>query len=196
MNRHGILALLLCVLLVVLLGACAQVETPSSSAGTQTSSGTDTQTSSVQSAVPENTSTESSATPAPASADETAPIESASGNEVWRSADGSWYVVLPDSWAGLYGVNQGDGYVTFYDKANADAGFGGTLFTIGIFTEDETYDYLPDYQLLAEHDGLSYVAEFPTDVECNTEDSTLMDLHDAMIDGMHDWVPTCIHFTN
>jgi hypothetical protein len=195
MNRHGILTLLLCVLFVVFLGACAQVDTPSP-AGAQTSSGTDTQTPSVQSAVPGNTSAESSAAPAPASADETSPTGAATGNEVWHSADGNWYVVLPDSWAGLYGIDERDGFVTFYDKANADAGYGGTLFTIGIYSEDETYDYLPDYQLITEHDGLSYVALFPTDVQCNYEDPTLMDLHSSMIDGMQDWVPTCIHFAN
>ena len=195
MNRHGILTLLLCVLFVVFLGACAQVDTPSP-AGAQTSSGTDTQTPSVQSAVPGNTSAESSAAPAPASADETTPSGSTTGNEVWHSADGNWYVVLPDSWAGLYGIDERDGFVTFYDKANADAGYGGTLFTIGIYSEDETYDYLPDYQLITEHDGLSYVALFPTDVQCNSEDPTLMDLHSSMINGMQDWVPTCIHFAN
>jgi hypothetical protein len=145
---------------------------------------------------PANASAESSATPEPATADQTTPTEPTCGNEVWHSADGSWYVVLPDSWAGLYGVDERDTYVTFYDKANADAGYGGTLFTIGIYTEDETYDYLPDYQLLAEHDGLSYVAMFPTDVQCNPEDTTLTNLHASMIDGMQDWVPTCLHFAN
>ena len=203
MNRHGILTLLLCVLFVVFLGACAQVDTPSP-AGAQTSSGTDTQTPSVQSAVPGNTSAESSAAPAPASEERprdtwfarSTPSGSTTGNEVWHSADGNWYVVLPDSWAGLYGIDERDGFVTFYDKANADAGYGGTLFTIGIYSEDETYDYLPDYQLITEHDGLSYVALFPTDVQCNSEDPTLMDLHSSMINGMQDWVPTCIHFAN
>lgn len=97
---------------------------------------------------------------------------------------------IPDSWqsaaAGgsgqqmLFAAEEGENAVRFYDSANAEAGFGGTLVTIRLFAPGEDYLYLPDFELLAETDAGSYVAIYPTDLQADPGSDELLTRYLAM----------------
>ncbi|RKI40547.1 hypothetical protein D7V86_11525 [bacterium D16-51] len=77
---------------------------------------------------------------------------------------------LPESWKNNYIVEMGKGnekensYVAFCAKECYNQTKLGWLFSIGRFT-DESYQELPDYELVGMWNGVSYVAIFPTDVQ-------------------------------
>ncbi len=89
------------------------------------------------------------------------------GKNLYRTKDFS--LKLPASWKGKYtveksGKNKKDFYVSFYAKRCHEETGGGFLFSIAKY-EDETYQELPAYELVGKWNGVSYVAEFPTDVQ-------------------------------
>lgn len=89
------------------------------------------------------------------------------GKGVYRVSDFS--LKLPDSWKGNYtvkksGKNKKPSYVSFYAKSCHKETGEGFLFSIARY-EDESYQELPAYELVGKWNGVSYVAEFPTDVQ-------------------------------
>lgn len=61
--------------------------------------------------------------------------------------------------------------ITLYNKALYKAKRGGKLVTILAYdTGDESYDVLPDYEVIGAKDGKTYIAAFPTDVQFDEND--------------------------
>ena len=105
---------------------------------------------------------------------ETATIEPAS-SEVPESnlfSAGDFTLVLPAEWEGKYIVEEmqeeefSTSYVAFYEKECNEEIEAGWLFTIGRFI-DKTYEEHPSYEVVGEWNGITYVALFPTDVQCD-----------------------------
>lgn len=91
----------------------------------------------------------------------------AKGKDIYICSDFS--LKLPSSWKNNYIVKAGGkkkkfSYVAFYEKGCYRQKKQGWLFSIGMYT-DETYKELPSYELVGKWNGVSYVAEFPTDVQ-------------------------------
>ena len=89
------------------------------------------------------------------------------GKDVYRALDFS--LKLPASWKNKYivatkGTKQKNSFVTFYAKKCHRETKAGFLFSIVRF-QDESYQELPAYELVGKWNGVSYVAEFPTDVQ-------------------------------
>ncbi|MCH5266005.1 MAG: hypothetical protein J1F02_08910 [Lachnospiraceae bacterium] len=89
------------------------------------------------------------------------------GKGVFRASDFS--LKLPDSWEGNYIVKQSKkkkhgSYVTFYAKECYKQTKEGCLFSIGRY-KDDSYQELPDYEVVGQWNGFYYVADFPTDVQ-------------------------------
>lgn len=105
------------------------------------------------------------------------------------SAPGSWYAVTAAGTTSFYGCEEGEDSVRFYDLRSAEAGFGGTLVTVILYAPGEPYDYLPDYDLLAETAQGSYVALYPTDVQTDTENEELLNHHQYLSAGLRDILP-------
>ena len=59
--------------------------------------------------------------------------------------------------------------VTFYEKGCYDTMGGGRLFSIQSY-QDNTYQQLPDYELLSIDRNTSYVVVYPTDVQFDGAD--------------------------
>lgn len=89
---------------------------------------------------------------------------------------------LPGTWADHYRLEKGDGYYAFYNVENADAGYGGFLFSVETYQTDGEWEYLPSYLYLGEKDGAYYVATFPTDVQFDIEDEGNQDIYRKMSD--------------
>lgn len=89
------------------------------------------------------------------------------GKNVYRAGDFS--LKLPASWKGNYmveksGKDEKNSFVSFYAKECHEKTGAGFLFSISKY-EDESYKELPAYELVGKWNGVSYVAEFPTDVQ-------------------------------
>lgn len=93
------------------------------------------------------------------------------------AAPGTWYVLTDEGTEALYAAEETEDAVRFYDIRNAEAGCGGTLVTIRLFAPGEDYDYLPDYELLAETEQGSFVAVYPTDVQADPDSEELLNHH-------------------
>lgn len=89
------------------------------------------------------------------------------GKNLYRAKDFS--LKLPASWKGKYtaeksGKSGKDFYVSFYARQCHRETGAGFLFTIAEY-KDDAYKELPAYELVGKWNGISYVAEFPTDVQ-------------------------------
>lgn len=89
------------------------------------------------------------------------------GKDVYRTLDFS--LQLPASWKNKYivktnGTKKKNSFVTFYAKKCHRETRTGFLFAIVRF-QDESYQELPAYELVGKWNGVSYVTEFPTDVQ-------------------------------
>lgn len=89
------------------------------------------------------------------------------GKNVYRSGDFS--LKLPAAWKGNYtvkrnGKNDKIPFVAFYARECHEKTGEGFLFSIAQY-KDESYKELPAYELVGKWNGVSYVAEFPTDVQ-------------------------------
>lgn len=89
------------------------------------------------------------------------------GKNVYRA--GEFSLKLPASWKGNYtveksGRDEENSFVSFYAKECHEETGEGFLFSISKY-EDESYKELPAYELVGKWNGVSYVAEFPTDVQ-------------------------------
>lgn len=89
------------------------------------------------------------------------------GKNIYHAGDFS--LKLPASWDGNYmveksGKNKKDSFVSFYAKECHEETGEGFLFSIAKY-KDDAYKELPAYELVGKWDGVSYVAEFPTDVQ-------------------------------
>ena len=67
-------------------------------------------------------------------------------------------------------VNSKDS-ITIYNAALYEANRGGKLVTILAYDEgDESYDILPEYNVIGESNGKVYIAAFPTDMQYESSD--------------------------
>lgn len=92
----------------------------------------------------------------------------------------TFYIELPGYWAGHYDAESGSNYYHFYNIENADAGYGGSLFSIEMYGKDGEWDYLPSYRFLGEKDGIYYIATFPTDVQFDIDSEENTNLYHKM----------------
>lgn len=89
------------------------------------------------------------------------------GKNVYRAGDFS--LKLPASWKGNYtvkksGRDEKNSFVSFYAKECHEETGEGFLFSISKYT-DKSYKELPAYEVVGIWNEVSYVAEFPTDVQ-------------------------------
>lgn len=92
----------------------------------------------------------------------------------------TFYIELPGYWAGHYNIESGSNYYQFYNIENADAGCGGSLFSIEMCGKDGEWESFPSYRFLGEKDGIYYVATFPTDVQFDMNNKEIMNLYYEM----------------
>ncbi|MEY8428315.1 zinc ribbon domain-containing protein [Lachnospiraceae bacterium 46-15] len=92
----------------------------------------------------------------------------------------TFYIELPGYWAEHYNSESGANYYSFYNIENADAGYGGFLFSIQMYGADGEWEYLPSYRFLGEKDGIYYVAAFPTDVQFDIDNEENTNLYHKM----------------
>ncbi len=77
---------------------------------------------------------------------------------------------LPASWEGKYVTHseQEEGvdisYVAFFEKGCYEENEAGWLFSIGMYPDD-MYLEQPSYEIIKKHDGITYVAIYPSDVQ-------------------------------
>ncbi|MCD8336597.1 MAG: YARHG domain-containing protein [Lachnospiraceae bacterium] len=109
-------------------------------------------------------------------------------------------VVLPSSWSGKVQMNISSDYVSFYHISSRNAwteelGYenGGHLFTIA-YTEDNDYLDLPSYMVIGYTSEGTYYAEFPTDYQAYTGDSSIAEEYNSLSDDM-DWVKANLTLT-
>lgn len=115
---------------------------------------------------------------------------------------------IPDSWfrvttddektfrvESLFAAEETDNTVRFYHIASAEAGYGGTLLTIRLYEPGQAYDYLPDYELLAECEAGSFVALYPTDVQTDPEDPEVFAQHLAILQTLREDVAEGFHLS-
>lgn len=91
---------------------------------------------------------------------ENEPVQEQKGNKTEQFldervlVDTEYYTLeIPASWEDecFYEINEGENWnytLAFYEKESYDAGCGGHLFSIKLFTEFEEYSYLPEYEVL------------------------------------------------
>lgn len=61
--------------------------------------------------------------------------------------------------------------ITVYNKALNEAGHGGKLVTILAYDiGDDSYDVIPEYNIIGEKNGKVYIAAYPTDVQFDESD--------------------------
>ena len=75
-----------------------------------------------------------------------------------------WMLTIPANWDKQIYVTSTANSVTFYEKGCYDTMGGGRLFSIQSY-QDNTYQQLPDYELLSIDRNTSYVVVYPTDVQ-------------------------------
>jgi len=109
-------------------------------------------------------------------------------------------VVLPSDWAGKVQMNISSDYVSFYHIGSRNAwteelGYdnGGHLFTIA-YTEDTDYLDLPSYMVIGYTSEGTYYAEFPTDYQAYTGDSSIEEEYNSLSADM-DWVKANLTLT-
>lgn len=89
------------------------------------------------------------------------------GKNVYRA--GEFSLKLPASWKGNYtveksGRDERNSFVSFCAKKCHEETGEGFLFSISKY-EDNSYKELPAYEVVGKWNEVSYVAEFPTDVQ-------------------------------
>ena len=80
-----------------------------------------------------------------------------------------WMLTIPANWDKQIYVTSTANSVTFYEKGCYDTMGGGRLFSIQSY-QDNTYQQLPDYELLSIDRNTSYVVVYPTDVQFDGAD--------------------------
>lgn len=124
--------------------------------------------------------TETAAPDTPAALEYDTPLKEWEERETLPFSAETFYIELPGYWAGHYNAESGSNYYHFYNIENADAGYGGSLFSIEMYGKDGEWEYLPSYRFLGEKDGIYYVATFPTDVQFDTNNQEITNLYYEM----------------
>lgn len=104
----------------------------------------------------------------------------------------TFYIEFPEYWAGHYSSKSGTNYYSFYNVENANAGYGGLLFSIRMYETDSKWDYPPEYRFLGEKDGIYYVADFPTDVQFDMDNEENTNLYYKMREDIDTILETLI----
>ena len=75
-----------------------------------------------------------------------------------------WTLTIPSNWSKQIYVTSTANSVSFYEKGCYDAMGGGWLFSIQSY-KNNSYQQLPDYELLSIDRNITYVVVYPTDVQ-------------------------------
>ena len=75
-----------------------------------------------------------------------------------------WTLTIPTNWSKQIYVASTANSVSFYEKGCHDAMGGGWLFSIQSY-QDNSYQQLPDYELLSIDRTTTYVVVYPTDLQ-------------------------------
>ena len=75
-----------------------------------------------------------------------------------------WTLTIPSNWNKQIYVTSTANSVSFYEKGCYDAMGGGWLFSIQSY-KNNSYQQLPDYELLSIDRNITYVVVYPTDVQ-------------------------------
>ena len=98
------------------------------------------------------------------------PEESAEETERWYGIfnAGDYVLRFPPNWLEKYEIEVMDDeeivHAAFYAKGCHQETGEGWLFSIGVYT-DNSYEDMPAYEIVAENNGVTYVAIYPTDVQ-------------------------------
>lgn len=102
---------------------------------------------------------------------------------------------LPGNWKDAYIISEQDETIEFLDKGNHEAGAGGVLFTIRVFSEqqwqEESEELLNTIHIaeVGKSDGKVYTFSTPTDVQFNSGDEQLKEGYSKMfkdVEGIKD----------
>lgn len=102
---------------------------------------------------------------------------------------------LSGNWKDAYIISELDETIEFLDKANNEAGAGGVLFTIRVFSEqqwqEESEELLSNIHIaeVGKSDGKVYTFSTPTDVQYSSEDEQLKEGYSEMfkdVEGIKD----------
>ena len=75
-------------------------------------------------------------------------------------------LTMPDEWMSLVTVLRNANGTSFYHKASSSAGWGGHLMTLICFPDD-SYQFYPNFQVVASNENGTLIAVFPSDVQCS-----------------------------
>ena len=95
-----------------------------------------------------------------ASTESSGPTLAKSGNLQGKG----WTLTIPSNWSKQIYVTSTANSVSFYEKGCYDAMGGGWLFSIQSY-KNNSYQQLPDYELLSIDRNITYVVVYPTDVQ-------------------------------
>ena len=91
-------------------------------------------------------------------------------------------VRLPASWSGLYRVEETHNSAWFISTNNEDAGYGGLLFGIEVYDEEE---YIPTQHVeLLIADGKYFYAVYPGGIECDYTNPLLIEEYGIMYEDI------------
>lgn len=114
---------------------------------------------------------------------------------VYENQNYHFRLELPGNWKETYIISEKDETIEFLDKANNEAGAGGALFTISVFSEqqwqEESEELLNTIHIaeVGKSDGKVYTFSTPTDVQFNSGDEQLKEGYSKMfkdVEGIKD----------
>lgn len=114
---------------------------------------------------------------------------------VYENQDYHFRLELPANWKDAYIITEKDETTEFLDKANHEAGAGGVLFTIRVFSEqqwqEESEELLSNIHIaeVGKSAGKVYTFSTPTDVQFNSGDEQLKEGYSKMfknVEGIKD----------
>ena len=135
----------------------------------------DTQETNAHTITPTDIETSATETGKPVTEIETHQVTEPSVDETGLIITTEYYTVtMPENWKGKYEyqvIPENVAYsLRFYHKPSKDAGYGGHLFTIALYSPDDDYTTLPAYKIIntiitTNGQELDIVKLFPTDVQ-------------------------------
>lgn len=114
---------------------------------------------------------------------------------VYENQNYHFTLELPGNWKDAYIISEKDETIEFLDKTNNEAGAGGALFTVRVFSEqqwqEESEELLNNIHIaeVGKSDGKVYTFSTPTDVQFNSEDEQLKEGYSKMfknVEGIKD----------
>jgi len=109
---------------------------------------------------------------------------------VYENQDYHFKLELPGIWKEKYIIAEKNETIEFLNKANNEAGAGGALFTIRVFSEqqwqEESEELLNNIHIaeVGKSDGKVYTFSTPTDVQYSSEDEQLKEGYSEMFEDV------------